>query len=430
MRLCRPAQVDGVQESVSQLRDGLPARGLLRLKIDLSRDPLPPPLRDGGTLTVLDITEYFSDASGGIRTYLLAKAAWVNAQVPCRQVLVFPHHGDSIIEGERSRVYGLQGPRIPLNPQYRLIFSTRTPRRIIEHERPDLIEVGSHLLVPWVTRFANRRARVPVVWFYHGHLPKLIAPDHRSGPVQRLLERWSWAYVRRLARGCRAVLVASRYLERELAAHGVTDVVRVPLGVDVEHFHPRRRARAAYLRGRLGVPEGRVALFAGRYAREKRIEVLLDAWGEVERRTGTRLVLVGGGPGEAGLRRHPYASRVTWLPFEANREVLADLLAAVDLYVAPGPYETFGLSALEAMASGVPVLSVDRGGVAERVQESGAGETYPFDDVDGLVVAAVRLLGRDLPTLGAQARAFAERHHSWDAACAAIFDTYRRLLGR
>src|SRR5262249_36335716 len=157
--------------------------------------------------------------------------------------------------------YGLRGPRVPFNPQYRLILSTRTPRRIIEHERPDLIEAGSHLLVPWVTRTANRRAGIPVVWFYHGHLPRLIAPAHRGGPWQRLLERGSWEYVRRIAAGCRGVLVASRYLERELADHGVTQVARVPLGVDLEHFRPDRRSRASYLRGRLGVPEGRVALF-------------------------------------------------------------------------------------------------------------------------------------------------------------------------
>jgi alpha-1,6-mannosyltransferase len=418
-----------MQESLSQLRDRLPSRGLLRLNIDLRRAPLPAPLRTGASLSVLDITEYFGATSGGIRTYLLAKAAWVAAQEDYRQIVVYPSHRDGLIDAPRVRMYGLGGPRIPLNPQYRLILSTRTPRRIIEHEYPDLIEVGSHLLVPWVTRIANRRARVPLVWFYHGHLPRLISPDHRRSFLQRGLERAAWGYVRRLARGCRAVLVASRHVAEELRAHGVAHVEQVPLGVDLEHFHPRRRLRGAYLRGRLGIPEGRVALFAGRYAREKRLDIVLDAWPEIERRTGFRLVLVGDGPREREYRGHPYAARVTWLPFEKHREVFADLLAAVDLYVAPGPYETFGLSALEAMASGTPVLSVDRGGVAERIADSGAGETYPFDSVEGLIAAATALAGRDLPALGRTGRAFAEARHSWDAAFGAIFDTYRRVLG-
>jgi alpha-1,6-mannosyltransferase len=270
---------------------------------------------------------------------------------------------------------------------------------------------------------------VPLVWFYHGHLPRLIAPDHRPSLLQRGLEGAAWRYVRRLARGCRAVLVSSRHVVEELRAEGVEHVEQVPLGVDLEHFHPRRRVRGASLKGRLGIPEGRVALFAGRYAREKRLDLVLDAWPEIERRTGIRLALVGDGPREREYRRHPYAARVTWLPFEGNRELFADLLAAVDIYVAPGPYETFGLSALEAMASGTPVLSVDRGGVAERVAESGAGETYPFDSVEGLIASAVTLAGRDLASLGRAGRAFAEAHHSWDAAFTAIFATYRRLLG-
>jgi alpha-1,6-mannosyltransferase len=400
---------------VSQLRHGLSARRLFRLS---------------SSLGVLDITEYFSETSGGIRTYLLAKSRFVERHPEYRQVLVVPGARDEVSGNDRSRVYRLRGPRIPLNPQYRLLLTSRTPRRIIEAERPDLIEVGSHLLVPWVARWANRGARVPLVWFYHGHLPRLIAPDQTRTPFQRGAEALAWAYVRRLARGCRTVLVASRYLADELTAHGIPQVDRVPLGVDLDFFHPRRRDRCAETRRHYGIPEGRVALFAGRYAREKRLDVVLDAWGEVERRTGIRLACVGDGPAERALRAHPYGGRVCWIPFERDRDRFADLLAATDLYLAPGPYETFGLSALEAMASGSPVLSVDRGGVAERVTASGAGATYRFDSPDALVAAATELAGRDLGLLGADGRAFAEAHHSWDAAFAGIFAVYRRILGR
>ena len=398
-----------------QLRHGLSPRRLLRLS---------------STLGVLDITEYFSDTSGGIRTYLLAKSRFVERRPEYRQVLVVPGAEDEASGPERNRVYRLRGPRIPLNPQYRLLLSAGTPRRILETERPDLIEVGSHLLVPWVVRFANRRARLPVVWFYHGHLPRLIAPDHARSLAQRGTEALAWAYVRRLAAGCRRVLVASRYLAEELRGAGVADVAEVPLGVDLEQFHPRRRARSAEVRARSGIPEGRVALFAGRFAREKRLDLVLEAWPEIERRTGIRLVLLGDGPRLEEYRRHRYAGRVSWLPFERDRERFADLLAAADLYLAPGPYETFGLSALEAMASGTPVLSVDRGGVAERVAGSGAGACYPFDSVEGLIESASAFAERDLRALGGAARCFAEERHSWDAAFTAIFREYAQVLGR
>ncbi|MBW8771681.1 MAG: glycosyltransferase, partial [Gemmatimonadetes bacterium] len=237
-------------------------------------------------------------------------------------------------------------------------------------------------------------------------------------------------YVRRLARGCRAVIVASPTVADELRAHGVANVEQVPLGVDLDHFNPRRRGRAGETRRRAGLPDGPVALFAGRFAREKRLDLLLDAWAPVEKRTGARLALLGDGPQARTLRQHPYAHRVLWLPFETDRERMADLLAAIDVYLAPGPYETFGLAALEAMASGTPILTVDRGGVAERVAATGGGARYPFNDRAGLTTAAIELFRGDLGALGMAGRRAAERHHGWDAAFTKLFATYRRILGR
>jgi len=300
---------------VPQLRHGLPARGLFRLTIDLSRDPFPAPLRAGASLSVLDITEYFSETSGGIRTYLLAKSEWISRHAEFRQVLVVPGGRDDLAESEGVRTYRLQGPEIPLNSQYRLLLSTHTTRKILEHERPDLIEVGSHLFVPWVARIANRKLRVPLVWFYHGHLPHLIAPGRDGGIIHRAI----WAYVRLMARGCQGIFVASRFLADELRSHGIERVEYAPLGVDLGHFTPSRRQKRSATRTARGLPDGKLALFAGRFAREKQVKVLLDAWAEVERKTGARLVLVGDGPREDELRVHPYGSRVIWLPFERDR---------------------------------------------------------------------------------------------------------------
>ena len=379
---------------------------------------------------MLDISEYFGVTSGGIRTYLSAKSAWVARHPETRQVLVVPARKDAIIEQEGSRRYELSGPAIPGNAPYRFLYSAPATRRILRHERPDLIEIGSHLLVPWVTRLADRGLGIPYVWFYHGHLPRLVVPDRVGGRMQRLTERVAWRYVRRLAKGCRAVLVASPHLARELAVEGIENTAVVPLGVDLDHFHPRRRPAAGETRRRAGLPDAPLALFAGRLAREKQVDVLLDGWAAVERRTGARLAILGDGPRREELMRHPYASRVTWLPFEGDRERYADLLAAIDVYVAPGPYETFGLSALEAMASGTPILSVDRGGVAERIEASGSGVLYPFNDPAGMTASAISLFRSDLTSLGVGGRRHAERHHSWDGAFAQLFATYRRLLGR
>jgi len=397
--------------------------------IDLSHTGFPPPLRAPGGLTVLDITKFFGDATGGIRTYLLAKARFVQSSPELRQVLVIPGAQDSLAEESGVRCYRLRGPRIPFDQSYRFLLATRTTRRILDHERPDLIEVGSPWLVPWLTRRANRALRAPMVWFYHTHFPAILDPPMPDVPRYRsALAQISWRYLRRLSGLFRATLVASESVARDLENAGVPRVRRVSLGVDLDRFNPARRLAARETRARHRLPDGPLALYVGRFTEEKQIETVLAGWHEVERRTGAWLVLVGAGPRTARLRAAAEGRQVRWVPFLRDRSQVADLFAAADLYLAPGPAETFGLSALEAMASGTPVLSVDAGGVADRVRASGAGALYPAGDVGACAEAAVALLSGDLRRLGATARAFAEQHHSWRAAFRGIFDIYRGVL--
>jgi alpha-1,6-mannosyltransferase len=226
----------------------------------------------------------------------------------------------------------------------------------------------------------------------------------------------------------RATLAPSDFVARELEREGVERVVRVGLGVDLDRFHPVRRAAAAETRRLHGLPQGPLAIYVGRLAVEKEVDLLLTAWPEVERRTGARLVLVGDGPARRRLQRRAGSDQFHWLPFQRDRDRLADLLAAVEIAVAPCSIETFGLSALEALSTGTPLLSADRGGVAETVGRSGAGTTFASGDAGALAEAAVGLLHGDLAGLGAAGRRYAEADHGWDAVLDRIFDVYRGIL--
>jgi alpha-1,6-mannosyltransferase len=415
---------DGLQEPLQQLRHRLSSRRLLRLI-----PPAAPPLRPGATLTVLDVTKYYGDTTGGVRTYLNEKSAYVAARPSLRHVLVVPGAADEVSDDEGTRTYRLAGPPIPTQAPYRFLHSADALRRIVLHERPDLIEIGSPFLVPWVVRRATRGLDPTLVWFYHGNVPRLISqhPGH-DGALRTAGHRLAWGYVRRVSRLVRATLVASDFVAADLEREGVANAVRVPLGVDLAQFHPRRRERREETRRALGLSDVRLAVYCGRLAREKHLDVLIRAWPAVERETGARLALVGDGPSAAWFRSLPGAERVIWLPFERDRDRLADLLAAADLYVAPGPAETFGLAALEALASGTPVLSVDSGGVPELVRRSGAGDVYPVGDGAALAEAAIALIARDMADLGRRGRAYAEREHAWATVFDRIFTVYREVL--
>jgi alpha-1,6-mannosyltransferase len=380
-------------------------------------------------LTVLDITKFFGATTGGIRTYLVEKAKYVAARESHRQVVIVPARRQAVVTEGRTRWYHLPGPAIPTQAPYRFLLSSRRIREVLTAEKPEIIEVGSPYLVPWLTRRAARHLRVPLVWFYHTDFPRIISPrPERDGSLRRMAGRLAGRYVARLAPVFDAAIGASRVAVQALAQAGFPRVERVPLGVDLDRFHPRRREHASRTRSEYGLPSGPLAIFAGRLAREKELGLVIDAWPRVERATGATLVLVGDGPSRKYFQARARAKQIAWLPYETDRDRLADLLASADLYLAPGPAETFGLAALEAMASGLPVIASDRGAVRELVEDSGAGAVNPGPSADTMGESIIRLLEGDCAALGARARNYAETHHSWTSVFDRLFSVYQRLL--
>lgn len=453
----------GLQESLQQLRHRLPSGRLFRLKsrvpinvttpaalvspefpaletrlfppgqpaVDIGAMPaLPPRLRPDAKLSVLDISEYFAEQSGGVRTYLLQKARYMEARPWLRQVLVVPGAHDAIASADGVRCYRLHGPLIPMQTTYRFMLATRSIGRIAAYERPDIIEVGSAYFAPWLVRRATAQLQVPAVWFYHANIPRVFAPHgEHDVPWRRALASLAWRYVRGIAATVHTTIVASEFVARDLARAGITRTAHVPLGVDIALFHPSRQAAAAETRRRRGLGPEPLALFVGRFSPEKDLFTLIRGWDAVHRRTGATLAIVGDGGIRPRVQAAAAAVRgVRVLPFEANRVALADLYAAADLLVSPGPTETFGLAALESMASGVPVLSCDDGGVAETVTRSGAGALYPAGDAGGLAEAAIAMLQGDLAALGRTGREHCEQHHTWDRVFDRITDIYRAIL--
>ena len=393
---------------------------------------LPPILRLGARRSVLDITEFYGPTSGGVRTYLGQKAAWVAGQQWARQAMLVPGDADAVDEmGEGSRRYSLRGPRVPGQPPYRFLLAPVSARRIMLHERPDIIELGSPGFAPWIAAQAARGLDAPMIAFFHSNFPRIFNPfPERTSGMRRFVTETLWRYVKFVDRFVRVTIVSSDFAATDLRRAGVDRIERLPLGVDLVRFNTARRAKRDETRARYGLPvAGLLAAYIGRFANEKGIDTLLAGWPEAYKRTGMHLALVGDGPVRAMLTER--TSGMQWahvLPYEQDRERLADLHAALDVYAAPGPVETFGLSGTEAMASGTPVLSVNRGGVAEQVIASGAGELYEAGRPETIASALEALLARDLAALGAVARVHTERHHSWDLVFADLFALYDRVI--
>ena len=160
--------------------------------------------------------------------------------------------------------------------------------------------------------------------------------------------------------------------KEQLIRGGIRDVRVFGRGVDAELFHPAKRSEA--VRESLRVqPGGTLVLYAGRLSKEKNLELLLKAFSRLAAsRPGARLVVTGDGPDRRNLVRSYRSSAITFTSWKSGEE-LATLFASADIFALPSSTETLSLVSLESMASGVPVLTMNAGGVRSVVEHDKTG---------------------------------------------------------
>jgi alpha-1,6-mannosyltransferase len=375
-------------------------------------------------MKLLDVTEFYSPRGGGVRRYLIEKARWVATQRDLEHVVVIPSDRDAVTQWERSRVYLVRGPGVPASPGYHFLIAARKLTAIVRDVRPDVIEVGSPYLAPWLMRAAARGTSARLAAFVHEN-PRLYLA-RRAQPARAVFDRFLARYLRAAHRGFDLLVAASsdNFFAADVASRAV-----IPLGVDSELFHPLRRDPA--WRHEVGaLPPQCVALYVGRLSAEKGLDTLLEALPEIHRATGLRLVMIGAGHLYARLeglsRRLP--EMLTVLPFEELGVRLARAYASADLFLAPCPYETFGLAALEAMASGLPLVGVRAAGIGRLLSDADWGRTYRPGDPSDCARAVSELAATDLRAAGRRARDVAVSRYSWDRTFTELFALYRRLL--
>lgn len=220
-----------------------------------------------------------------------------------------------------------------------------------------------------------------------------------------------------------AITTPSHALADEVAALGVPRerITVIPNGVDHARFAPRDRDAA---RRALGLGNGDIVVFAGRVTAHKGAGDLLEAWTSVRERFPRASLAVVGPAGDVPTADAPGVLT----PGPADRETLPLWLCASDLVVVPSRYEGFGLSALEAMACGRPVVATNVGGLPEVVPPQ-AGRLIPPRDPHAMADAIVALLG-DAGAREAASRAAlaAAGPYTWDRVAAAFMSTYDTLL--
>jgi L-malate glycosyltransferase len=175
----------------------------------------------------------------------------------------------------------------------------------------------------------------------------------------------------------------------------------IPNFVDMETFRP---GRASDRRAQFAEPGEKILLHISNFRPVKNVKAVIQVFARVRREFPARLLLVGDGPERTPVERLVHQCGLERdVAFLGNQEFVEDIFPLADVFLLPSLHESFGLSALEAMAAGVPVVVTNVGGPPEVVAEGECGFLRAPDDLDGMSEAVLRII-RD-PEL---ARAFGE----------------------
>jgi alpha-1,6-mannosyltransferase len=359
---------------------------------------------------IVDITMFYAAEAGGVRTYLTAKTEWLMRRTRIRHTVVGP--GEEQEDCPASFI-GVPSVPIPHGNGFRMPLSIRRAAHILRDLEPDLIEVGDPYTFAWAALRIKRDMNVPVVAYYHSDLLQIVEQRFGASARDTVSRYVAWLY-----RRFDLVFAPSRLMVDRLSELGIERVRHQPLGVDTTIFSPERRDTG--LRAKLGLSgNARLLIYAGRFTREKKLHVLIDAVQQLGE--PYYLLMVGNGP------ELPQSSRVIRIPFQRDPCMLASLIASCDMLVHPGDQETFGLIVLEAMACGIPVIGVAAGGVAELI-DGDTGLLVPPGSAAEMAEGIAALYRDDLGRLGENGRRRALDTYDWRLIVPQLVAQYASLL--
>ncbi len=317
-------------------------------------------------------------------------------------------------------VIGLTGIPFPLYPELKLVPPHIDVSRRLAAFQPDLIHVLNPFSLGVIGLNQARTLQVPLVASYHTDIPGFAV---RWG--LGLFREPLWTYLRWLHNQADLNLCPSRATQQELEVQGIQRIKIWSRGIDTRRFNPARRNQAWRLRLSGGQPDAPLLLYVGRLSPEKRVHWLRPVLAALPQ---ARLAIVGDGPARPELERL-FADTPTVFTGYLQGEELAQAYAAADMFVFPAANETLGNVVLEAMASGLPVVTARAGGVLDHVREHETGLMFEPESQDSLIAAVSQLVTDEAYARRLGSSGWARvQHRSWAAVLDGLLADYETLI--
>ncbi len=310
-------------------------------------------------MRIVHIANFYGPSSGGIKTTLHALGSGYQK---------YGHEFIYIVPGTQfndeitqfGRKISMPSVILPGSGSYRVMRSNAAVKMLLLELAPDRLEISDRFTLRSLGNWAKAHG-IPTVVFSHETLRGLVKRFMPFGIGQRTLVNW---HNRALAKKFDHVIATTDFAAQEFREIGVRNLVKVPLGVDLHNFSPENRSEA--LRRDLLKGNKLLIVHCGRLSPEKEPQRSIDTLIELRKRgIDARLVIIGMGPMWKSMRELASGHPIDLLGYIANPRQVAAILASADATLAPGPLETFCLSALESIASGTPVVASASSAVGE-----------------------------------------------------------------
>ncbi len=318
------------------------------------------------------------------------------------------------------RVISIPGVPLPVYPEVTMALPGKRSLEALQEFDPTIVHVMNPVLTGLKGMMFARSLRKPLVASFQAHLMEMVR-FYGFGVFQEPL----WYLHRYVYSHADYCLAPSRRIITELQAHGFGQVGLWRRGVDISRFSPNYADEAVRYELSGGNPDKVLLLSVGRLAPEKQVEHILPVLDAVP---NTHLAIVGDGPYREKLEEIFAGRSVTFTGYKSGED-LSRAYASADIFMFPSStIETFGLVAAEAMASGVPVVSSNVGGVPEIVEAGVNGYVFEPNDLNTMV-AQVRQLVDNPEKRRAMGHAARETmcRMSWDEVMGELLVTYERI---
>lgn len=362
----------------------------------------------------LDINTFYYASDGGVKTFYDAKINWFKMHPEHQYILVFPNSRFKITPvAPNIHTIQVKGLKNIIGNGRLLMIDYLKVLKVIRHVKPDVIEIGDPLLTPFLGVFIQRT----------GMFKGLLSSFHHSDPIYTYVYPWAYGensnfFKRLLARVSLAVylfnhkripysMVASQTLKEKLTKMGIGNIEVRPFGVQQLFLN--------HAQVRTGSNPVKRLLFAGRLEHEKGIHLLKRIIPHLLEREDVQVTVMGKGAHESFFKelQHP---RFKYLGYIGNRQEVEAVYRENDIFLAPGPFETFGIAVLEAMSSGMIVVGAGAGGTGELLKSMNSPFLFEPDNHESFFDHIIKAIHCDFAVESHRSIEKSRDFNSWDIA--------------